>query len=677
MFGRRPGPTISPSGFFASALRKSLVKNTLSHFVPPLLIKFRSYWPLIAVCFLATLGSYDSLPAQTPASMPREITERLWLDPGPAQNGANAPKLLLIYPKPSTKLPASQRLTRYSGRVEPADAKVMLDGKKITVFPGGVFTGVLSIPEGKRKAAFSAESGGRKTTIKRTIFREREREGLKKSPLRFHPTSPFSPGGAQEYWLRPGSRMRVGLRASPENSAYVRLGEEGAWAPMEEKRSGYYEGTIGAEDAKIEALQAVKFKLTTPAGRKGRMKSIERASRIKLKRLPPNASLLGQVDQDFATFLKKETGWSRWGNWYEGTPFSVIEKRGDRLAIQFESGEPGYIEANAARLKESLEDYERVDLGEGKITFEGASPTNRVSVDWAIPHPIAHVISVEEVDEGSSLRFSALGASAAAPIDLASPEDDALIRGIRISAATPTSPPEVRVDLGKSRLWGYGLSQPDASTVRLTVRAQPVIDHATTDVPLLGLRVMIDAGHGGTDDGAIGPSGITEADVNLVVAAHLGDRLEELGAVVRQVRVQHSYVSLDDRIRMAVDWQPDMFISIHHNSVPFDIHPLKDRGPKVFYHYPHAVPLAAAVAEELNALLTPDKKPIVKGQVFRVNRNISFCPSILVEGAFVSNPRDDFELRQTENLRAMAHSIARGVVNLMAPPEVADLAQGS
>lgn len=609
--------------------------------------------------------------------MPREITERLWLDPGPEQNGSSAPKLLLIYPKPDTKLPADQRLTRYSGRVQPPNAKVMLDGKKINVFRGGVFTGVLSVPEGKRKAVFSAAGGGRTTAIRRTIFRDRERPGLKKSPLRFHPTSPFSPGGAQEYWLRPESRMRVGLRGSPENSAYVRLGKEGAWAPMEEKRSGYYEGTIGAEDARIEILQAVEFKLTTPAGVKGRMKSIEKVSRIRVKRLPPSASLIGRIDQDFATFLKKDSGWSRWGNWYEDTPFSVLEKRGKRLAIEFENGQQGFIEANAAKLKDSLEDFERIDLGEGKVTFEGASPTNLIFVEWSVPHPIAHVITVEESGGGSALRFSALGASEAAAIDLEPPDADSLIRRFSISAATPTSPPEVLVDLGKSRLWGYGLSQPDASTLRLTVRAQPAISHASADVPLLGLRVMVDAGHGGTDNGAIGPSGLAEADVNLVVAAHLGDRLEELGAVVRHVRVDHSYISLDQRVRMAVDWQPDMFISIHHNSVPLDIHPLKDRGPKVFYHYPHAVALAAAVAEELNALLTPEKEPIVKGQVFRVNRNISFCPSILVEGAFVSNPRDDYELRQTKNLRAMAHSIAKGVVNLMTPREMSESKQGS
>jgi len=44
---------------------------------------------------------------------------------------------------------------------------------------------------------------------------------------------------------------------------------------------------------------------------------------------------------------------------------------------------------------------------------------------------------------------------------------------------------------------------------------------ATTSAPLRGLRVMLDAGHGGDDTGALGPSGLAESDLNLVQAAWL------------------------------------------------------------------------------------------------------------------------------------------------------------
>jgi N-acetylmuramoyl-L-alanine amidase len=71
--------------------------------------------------------------------------------------------------------------------------------------------------------------------------------------------------------------------------------------------------------------------------------------------------------------------------------------------------------------------------------------------------------------------------------------------------------------------------------LRLTVRTRPRAA-GRAPAPLAGLRVMIDAGHGGDDRGALGPSGLTEADVNLVVSALLGDRLEALGAEVRQLR---------------------------------------------------------------------------------------------------------------------------------------------
>ncbi len=82
-----------------------------------------------------------------------------------------------------------------------------------------------------------------------------------------------------------------------------------------------------------------------------------------------------------------------------------------------------------------------------------------------------------------------------------------------------------------------------------------------------GLKIFLDPGHGGTDRKNKGPQGLAiEADVNLKVALYLRDYLTKAGAVVNMSRDRDTFVSLDDRSRLANEWGADIFISIHHNA---------------------------------------------------------------------------------------------------------------
>lgn len=81
-------------------------------------------------------------------------------------------------------------------------------------------------------------------------------------------------------------------------------------------------------------------------------------------------------------------------------------------------------------------------------------------------------------------------------------------------------------------------------------------------------RVIIDAGHGGHDTGAIGPKGTREKDVALIIAKKLAARLEEAGLEVLLTRDDDTYVKLEDRTRFANRQKGDLFISVHCNAAP-------------------------------------------------------------------------------------------------------------
>lgn len=81
-------------------------------------------------------------------------------------------------------------------------------------------------------------------------------------------------------------------------------------------------------------------------------------------------------------------------------------------------------------------------------------------------------------------------------------------------------------------------------------------------------RVVVDAGHGGHDTGAIGKNGTREKDVSLAIAKKLADKLEAMGLEVVLTRDDDTFVKLEDRTRIANREHGDLFISVHCNAAP-------------------------------------------------------------------------------------------------------------
>lgn len=85
-------------------------------------------------------------------------------------------------------------------------------------------------------------------------------------------------------------------------------------------------------------------------------------------------------------------------------------------------------------------------------------------------------------------------------------------------------------------------------------------------------RVVVDAGHGGPDNGMTGPMGggstVYEKDITLSIARRLGNRLRAQGVGVVYTRTTDTLIALSDRGRIANDAEGDLFLSIHVNAAP-------------------------------------------------------------------------------------------------------------
>lgn len=162
------------------------------------------------------------------------------------------------------------------------------------------------------------------------------------------------------------------------------------------------------------------------------------------------------------------------------------------------------------------------------------------------------------------------------------------------------------------------------------------------------MKIYIDPGHGGNDSGALGHTGLKEKDINLKIAANIRQILQrhEINAVL--TRQNDSRVELADRVKMANDNRADYFVSIHINSAS---------NPAATGIETYASPNSdLGTKNEIN--LTNRG---VKHKAFFVLKNTKM-PAVLVEVAFISNPKEEKLLKDQSFLNKAAIGISKGIL---------------
>lgn len=174
--------------------------------------------------------------------------------------------------------------------------------------------------------------------------------------------------------------------------------------------------------------------------------------------------------------------------------------------------------------------------------------------------------------------------------------------------------------------------------------------------PLHNIRIAIDAGHGGSEIGAVGCLGDKEKDINLAFAKLIEKELKKRGARVIMTRNADSYVSLKDRVEIANYGDAAVFLSIHGNSLPDGSDPNKNRGTSIYYYYNQAKPLADIIINTLvSEVGVPDDQ--VRQGSLAVVRNTNAL-SLLIEVSYLINPEDNANLINPEFQAQYAKAIA-------------------
>lgn len=192
-----------------------------------------------------------------------------------------------------------------------------------------------------------------------------------------------------------------------------------------------------------------------------------------------------------------------------------------------------------------------------------------------------------------------------------------------------------------------------------------------------GVKIVIDAGHGGIDGGASAED-VVEKDITLAIAKKVAQKLKRMGAEVVMTRTtdgdvlsEHApgeeFATLRERKKQDIflrekivkDNNPDIFITIHANAIPEE----KWRGAQVFYHkegHPNSELLAKAIQTSIREKLkNTDREAMAIKQIYLLKK--TEVPAVLVETGFLSNPEERALLSDEKYQDKMAEAIVEGI----------------
>lgn len=205
----------------------------------------------------------------------------------------------------------------------------------------------------------------------------------------------------------------------------------------------------------------------------------------------------------------------------------------------------------------------------------------------------------------------------------------------------------------------------DAKTIRVVVKNVKLknkvcLNEKTIILPRCNGKkaVVIDAGHGGADYGAI-RAGINEKDINLDIAKRVEAILISKGVLVSMTRTKDETLSLDARTTFCASQSPDIFVSIHVNS---SVRP-EIVGIETHYYHQESLNLAQTVHTCMASDVKSKDRGLFKSKFYVINH--TEVPAILVEIGFMSNDSERASLVSEQRKQQTAKAIAEGILKYL------------
>jgi len=553
-----------------------------------------------------------------------------------AAHGQQQPRLKVTSPMKDSSVVADTP-AYFRGIADPSGA-LFLNGVEVPVYNTGVFAAPLPLQEGANEFQVWHVSGA-DTLRKRMVV-------VFEKPAPLQPTAGFSieyvrilPGG--DCWLQPGDPLQVEMKATPGMEATFYKG-----IPLFEVDTtavgvaGIYRGEYIVNPSDSLADSSVSFYLRD----KSNQKTVTAASTQRITVLNQPHVLTGLTTSGHAP-LYYGLGSDRLGGAKMGFLDSLVKleitgRTNDMYRVRLSEQAQAYIPVDNVRLQQGAYFRPYSLTGSWSVTSDSTFDFVRIGLDERLPythvvqqHPTRIVVDIYGAVSNSNWITQKEGLVAIENVWYEQINKEVF---------------RVFIELKDKQLWGY---QVGYEGNRLVIRVKP--QPSTLD--LQGFTIAVDAGHGGSNRGASGMTGVVEKDLNLAMALKLKAAFERAGSAVIMTRTRDQSVNNSYRLRRFRESDADLLISIHCNS---SRNPMV-QGVSTYYRHHAYRPLSQYILTEMRKLGLADFGN-VGGFNFTLNAPTEL-PTALVEVGFLSNPADEERLLDPQFHDEVAGSIVDGV----------------
>lgn len=534
-------------------------------------------------------------------------------------------------------------------------AAVSINGQSLKQYKTGIFFTTVLFKEGVNKVTAEAVwPDGRKAVCEQVIFYEKKDLSRQPYPLWIEERS-FEPAGDLE--LLPDDVVKVSFRGSKGQEAQldIRPGRMSLRCSREDFDDySIYKAELPVRSLKAGVTHTFSVRMVPAAGAPVKVVFRPEFTRSVTVRNPEDFPLL-RVKNDYSR-LVYNLGAPRLGGPIRselgpGVILKASGKTGSSYRVRLSNTETGFI---------SEQDVEVIAGSRVQplysVTSMSCGPSARgdvVSIPYLEPVPY----EVYPDPDGKRLVITLFGAESAATW-VSHRTGCKLVDKLTWEQATPETF-KVYVNLKTEKIWGYDI-RPSGRSLVLTLRYAPEYDPAG-EKPLAGLKIAIEAGHGGSGMGAIGLSGLVEKEINLDLSFRLGELCTAMGAEVVQVRDSDRDMTLIEKRDIAIKAGANMLISIHANAGGRGY--LSVAGTSTYWHNPFWAPLAQTIYDRL--LETGLGEFGVVGSFNYTVTRATQMPAVLVEQAFMTHAEDEEKLADPDFRQQMAVKIYEGIVDYL------------
>ncbi len=516
---------------------------------------------------------------------------------------------------------------------------LMMNGQAIKIYSTGVFAAAIPLSMGQNEVILKYGVG--KDTSTRMLIIHRVAPEAPKPTEGFAIESVKLNVDGSEIWLQEGDLLEVEMKATPGMKASFFNNIPMVEVPVSQAGvAGIYRGSYLVKNTDKIKNEAITFHLIHP----NNQQQTQTASTQKLTFLTEPGVIIGHSNKS-RTPLSYGLGADRLGGAKMGFVDSLIQfqitgKMQGMYRVQLAEQVQAYVDQNDIDLLDGVGFKPTSLTGSWTIQSDGKHDRVNIGLSKRLPyvsrmeeHPARLVVDIYGGVSNSNWITQKEGLVAIKNVWYEQVSKD-IFRAV--------------IELQDEEHWGHEISYRGNS---LSIRVKP----KPKQLALKNLRIAVDAGHGGSNNGAVGMSGVLEKDLNLSMAKKLEAALVKEGASVIMTRSNDRYTTNTQRLSFLKEHDPDLLISIHCNAAG---NPMV-AGASTYYRHQAFRPITQYIYKEMLKLDLEDFGN-VGGFNFTLNSPTEF-PSVLVEVAFMSNPSDEEKLLDPAFQDDMIKSIVTGV----------------